>query len=305
MLPVPQPVLLLVDGMNVVRRVYEAVPGNDDNKVEGVLASSWGSIMRALREHGPTHFLAAFDHGGPTWRHKLYPDYKVSRDPMAPALRESMPWFLGRLNEAGLRALSVPGVEADDVIATLAMRAIERGFRVIVLSTDKDLCRLVEHGVELRDHFKNCWRDQAWVRERFGVLPRQITDYLALVGDDMDDIPGVPGVGVKTAVKLLAEYGDVKGVLAAAPDIKGKLGESLRQNAPLAMLSFRLASLKLDVDLGRLTPRDIQLPQEMRFFPVPSSIHAALIQTAPAALPAPYAAAAARPVPERRHSARP
>lgn len=259
----PKPTLLLADGTSIVRRVDKAVKGEDTaEKAEGALRSSWGSFMRALREHEPTHFLAAFDHGGETWRHRLYPDYKAHREPMPTHLATQLPGFLERMNNAGLRTLRVPDVEADDTIATLALRAVARGFKVIVLASDKDMFKLLASGVCVYDHFEPAWRDETWVMERYGVTPAQMTDYLALLGDDTDGIPGVPGVGEKTAAKLLGEYGDLAGVLAAAPEIKGKLGERLREGAGSAQLSRALAALKTDVDLG-ISPNDIRLPRSM------------------------------------------
>lgn len=266
MLPVAPPQkqkLLLADGTSIIRRVDKGVKGDDSlEKAEGTLRSSWGSFMRALREHEPTHFLAAFDHGGETWRHRLYPHYKEHREPAPPMLMSQVPGFLERMNNSGMRTLRVPDVEADDTIASLALRAVARGFEVVVLASDKDMFKLLPSGVLVYDHFESAWRDEQWVSERFGVSPGQMTDFLALMGDETDGIPGVPGVGEKTAAKLLREHGDLDGVLAAAPSIKGKLGERLREHAGDAHLSRELAALKTDVDLG-ISPKDIRLPQSI------------------------------------------
>ena len=260
LLPPQKPKLLLVDGTSIVRRVFEAVKGDDTpERAEGSLNSSWGSFMRALREHEPTHFLAAFDHGGETWRHRLFSQYKADRKPMSAHLHAALPGFLERLNSAGMRTLRVPDVEADDTLTTLALKAVERGFEVVLLASDKDLYKLLASGVCIYDHFQSEWRDAEWVQERYGVTPDKMTDYLALMGDDVDGIPGVDGVGEKIAARLLSEYGDVEGVIAASDDIKGKLGERLRDSFAVARLSRRLATMRTDVPLG-LTPRDIQLP---------------------------------------------
>lgn len=259
----PKPKLLLVDGTSVVRRVFEAVKGGTDAKrAVGAMNSSWGSFMRALREHEPTHFLAAFDHGGETWRHRLFPAYKSGRKPVAPELLAELPGFLERMNNGGMRTLRVPDVEADDTVGTLALKAVARGFEVVVLASDKDLYKLLESGVRVYDHFQSEWRDSAWVRQRFGVEPAQMTDYLALMGDDVDGIPGVPDVGEKKAARLLAEYGTLDAVLAAAESIKGVLGQRLVESAGAARLSRQLATLKTDVPLG-ISPRDIQLPAHL------------------------------------------
>jgi 5'-3' exonuclease len=295
-----KPKLLLVDGTSIVRRVFEAVKGEDTpGRAEGALNSSWGSFMRALREHEPTHFLAAFDHGGETWRHRLYPQYKVDRKPMSANLSAALPGFLERLNNAGMRTLRVPDVEADDTLTTLALKAVERGFDVVLLASDKDLYRLLSNGVRIYDHFQSEWRDAVWVQDRYGVTPDKMTDFLALMGDDVDGIPGVDGVGEKLAARLLNTHGDLEGVIAAAGDIKGKLGERIRESFEVARLSRQLATMRTDVPLG-VTPREIQLPAALvahiQTMPAPRLVrttpmahevgqahHAAQSQEAPAA----------------------
>lgn len=259
-IPPLKPKLLLVDGTSIVRRVFEAVKGDDTpERADGALNSSWGSFMRALREHEPTHFLAAFDHGGETWRHRLYPQYKVDRKPMSVHLSAALPGFLERLNNGGMRTLRVPDVEADDTLTTLALKAVERGFDVVLLASDKDLYKLLANDVRIYDHFQSEWRDEEWVKGRYGVAPEKMTDFLALMGDEVDGIPGVDGVGEKIAARLLGEYGDLEGVIAASDDIKGKLGERIRSSAAIARLSQQLATMRTDVPLG-ITPREIQLP---------------------------------------------
>ena len=264
----PENRLLLIDGLNIVRRVYEAIPGDDTPaKADGALKSSWASILRAISETKPTHFLAAFDHGGPTWRHDLYPEYKADRTPMAQVLRDALPAFLARMDAAGLKTLSVPGVEAEDTITSLGLKAKARRFSVVVASTDKDVLWLIDQGLEVRDHFTSVYRDEAYVQLKHAVPSRLMVDLLALMGDDSDGIPGVKGVGPVTASKLLNEYGSLEGVLAAAqPDpltglslIKGAVGEKLRVHADMARLSHKLATLKTDVKMG-FSPNDIRLP---------------------------------------------
>lgn len=270
------PKLLIVDGTNVVRRVYEAGKGPKGDKpgaaehtaerAEGALKSSWFSIRRAIKEHQPTHFFAAFDHGGTTWRHELYPDYKANRTPTPEPLRAAMPGFLEWMNNTGLRSMTVPGFEADDAIATLAVKAAARGFKVVVLSTDKDMCALLDQGVEVRDHYTPEWRDAAYVQRRFGVAPHQLLDLLALMGDDSDGIPGLDGIGPTTAAKLLGEHGSLEAVLAKAASIegiKGKIGERLRHGADFARLCRALTEMRLDAPMGSLTPRELQLPADL------------------------------------------
>lgn len=252
-------VLLLADGLNIVRRVYEANPAPDSpEKADGAVRSSLASFRRALVEHRPTHFLAAFDHGGQTWRHDLYPQYKADRKPMPPDLLARIPDIQEQLSAMGLAHCSVPGVEADDVIPTVGLHwKRTRPGRVIVLSTDKDLAVLLPAGIEIRDHFKPEWRDAAWVQAKFGVPPSLLGDFLALMGDSTDGIPGVPGVGQKTAAKLLLEYGSLEALLARAGEVKGKIGESLRASMAEARISKQLVSFKTDLTLG-LTWRSLR-----------------------------------------------
>jgi len=256
--------LLLIDGLNIVRRVYEAVPGEDsEEKATGALKSSWASILRAIRETSPTHFLAAFDYGGTTWRHKLYPQYKEHRSPMPTVLKDALPGFLDRMNDAGLKTLRVPDVEADDTLGTISVKAVARGFDVVLVSTDKDMLRLIEFGVRIRDHFKSEYRDEAYVLEKYGVASRLMGDMLGLMGDVSDGIPGVAKIGIKTAAKLLNEYGGLDNILDAAcsviDPIKGAIGVRLQESVAIARLSRDLAALKLNVPLG-ISPNDIRLP---------------------------------------------
>ncbi|MEJ6002779.1 5'-3' exonuclease [Paucibacter soli] len=252
--------LLIADGTGIVRRVNEAVHGDiEDDRIAGVIRSTWQSLLRGIREHEPTHFLAAFDHPGKNWRHDLFAEYKLDRSPMPESLSGAMPSFMEHLNNSGLRAMSVPGVEADDTISTLATKAAARGFEVIVLTSDKDMLGLLDFGVQVYDHFGSKWRDHAWVLEHFGVSPSQMTDLLALMGDETDGIPGVAGVGVKKAAKLLSQYGTLDAILENAHLVAGKLGESIRASADVARLSRALATMKFDLLLG-IAPRDLELP---------------------------------------------
>lgn len=244
--------LLLIDGLNLVRRVYEASPvENSPEKAKDAMRSSLASFRRALREHQPTHVLAPFDHGGTTWRHELYSAYKANRKPMPQPLRDVLPELFEHLSRLSVQAVSVAGVEADDVVATVCHRWIEgnRG-SVTVLSTDKDLAALLAHGARIRDHFKPEWRDEAWMQTKFGVSADKLHDLLALAGDSTDGVPGVPGVAAKTAAKLLNTYGSLEAVLANASSIKGKLGENVRMSIETVRLARQLVGFKTDLTLG-------------------------------------------------------
>ncbi len=244
--------LLAIDGLNIVRRVYEAnVEPDTAAKAEAALRHSIASFKKLLATHQPTHVLPAFDFGGHTWRHDLYPQYREKREAMPDVLRERLPDFYTQLATLGLRVVSVPEVEADDVIATGVMRWLAEGRGdAVIASTDKDLHVLIAHGAVLWDHFKSEWHDSKWVEEKFGVSPEKLTDLLALMGDVSDSIPGVSKVGVKTAAKLLQSYGDIARIMAGAGILKDGLGERLRKDSAQLAVSRKLVELKTDVRMG-------------------------------------------------------
>jgi DNA polymerase-1 len=244
--------LLAIDGLNIVRRVYEASPEPDsDLKASIALRHALSSFRNVLETHAPTHVLAAFDYGGPNWRHTLYPRYREGRAPMPAYLRDALPGFHERLREVGLHVLAIPEVEADDVIATGVLRWLQEGRgEAVVATTDKDLHVLIAHGALVWDHFKGEWHDDPWVRKRFGVAPERMLDLLALMGDPTDGVPGVSKVGMKTAARLLNAYGDLDAVMAGAGILKTPLGERLRAERGILELSRQLVRLKTDVTLG-------------------------------------------------------
>ncbi len=244
--------LLAIDGLNILRRVFEANPEPDpQQKADAALRNALASFRRLLHDHAPTHVLPAFDAGGHTWRHDLYPAYRAGRAPMPTELRDRLPEFFGMLDNIGLHVVSVPGVEADDVIATGVLRWLSEGRgEAIVASTDKDLHVLIEQGARVWDHFKSEWHDAAWVEAKFGVTPAQLVDYLALMGDATDGIPGVSKIGSKKAAQLLQSYGTLDRVMAGAGILMDALGAKLRKEKAQAYLSRELVTLKADVTLG-------------------------------------------------------
>ncbi|HAT30419.1 MAG TPA: flap endonuclease [Janthinobacterium sp.] len=244
--------LLAIDGLNIVRRVYEASPEPDSpEKADIALRHALSSFRNLINGHAPTHVLPAFDFGGPTWRHALYAGYREGRAPMPDALRAALPGFYVKLAGFGLRVLAIPEVEADDVIGTAVMRWLHEGRGdAVVASTDKDLHGLIAHGALVWDHFKGEWHDSAWVERKFGVPPELLPDLLALMGDVTDSIPGVSKVGLKTGAKLLRAYGNLDAVMAGAGILQGPLGERLRKEREILYLSRQLVQLKTDVRLG-------------------------------------------------------
>jgi protein Xni len=244
--------LLAIDGLNIVRRVYEASPEPDSHeKADIALRHALSSFRKLLAAHQPSHVLPAFDCGGTTWRHALYPHYREQREAMPSPLREALPAFYDKLRATGLHVLVLPAVEADDVIGTAVMRWLHEGRgEAVIASTDKDLHGLIAHGALVWDHFKGEWHDHAWVERKFGIGPALLPDLLALMGDATDGIPGVSKVGVKTAARLLRAYGDLDAVMAGAGILKGPLGERLRNERDTLYLSRQLVQLKTDVLLG-------------------------------------------------------
>lgn len=254
------PTLLLLDGTSVVRRVYEGVPGEDSpERAQGAITASLHSIKRSLKEHQPTHFLAAFDPAGSTWRHDLHPDYKVLRKPMYPGLRDQLPSLYGQMSDLGFRSICHPGVEADDTIGTIATKAAARGFVVVIVSNDVDMCSLLGPRIRVYSHFSKRWHDENWLFENWGVQPGQVSDAKALIGDQDKSIAGIAGVGPKIAARLLREHGDLEGVLSAAPKIKGVIGQRLVEGAEACRLGKKLFTLKRDVDLT-IRPSELALP---------------------------------------------
>ena len=243
--------LLLIDALNLIRRVYAAQPGEDGpERAEGARGSSVQSLKRALREASPTHAACVFDGEGPSWRHELEPRYKEGHKPMPEALAEALDGYRQAFREIGVSSLAFPGLEADDVIATIAAKAAAAGAAVTVLSTDKIFGELLTSGVRVRDHFQDRDTDAAYLMRKFGVEPEQLADYLALAGDRGNNIAGVPGIGAKTAADLLTRFASLEEVLAATERIGGKLGERLREHAETARRCRRLVGLRADLELG-------------------------------------------------------
>ncbi len=245
------PVLVLVDGSSYLFRAFHALPPLTtlDGVPTGALHGVLGMIQKLVLEENPSHVAVVFDAPGKTFRDELYAEYKAHRPSMPEELRVQIAPLHQAIVALGLPLLMVEGVEADDVIATLTQQAQARGLSVLISSGDKDMAQLSAPGVSLIDTMKNTRLDPAGVEEKFGVPPGRIVDYLALMGDSSDNVPGVKGCGPKTAVKWLQEYGSLDGVMAAAADMKGRAGENLRAALAHLPLSRELVTVKTDVAL--------------------------------------------------------
>ena len=243
--------LLLIDASNWLFRAYHALPPLTNAKGEptGAIYGFANMLKRLHREHDTARIAVVFDASGTSFRNTIYPDYKANRSETPEDLKSQFEPILEMIRAQGLPLLLVPEVEADDVIGTLAKQGEAAGMEVLIVTGDKDMAQLVTERVALLDTMKNRRMGPAGVLEKFGVRPDQIIDYLTLMGDAVDNIPGVPGVGEKTAAKLLNEHGSLEGVVAAAPQVKGKLGENLRAALPQLPMCRVLATIKCDVVL--------------------------------------------------------
>lgn len=251
-----KPLLLLVDGSSYLYRAYHAMTnlsapdGTPTGAVYGVL-----NMLRRLAADYPHEYgCCVFDAKGKNFRHALFPDYKATRPPMPDDLRPQAEMLPEIVRALGWPVLSVPEVEADDVIGTLAKRAQEQGWRVVISTGDKDMAQLVNADVTLINTMSNETLDEAGVVEKFGVRPDQITGYLALMGDKVDNVPGVEKCGAKTAAKWLQTYGSFQSVIDHADEITGKVGENLRAALPQLPLSHQLVTIQTDTDLRRELP---------------------------------------------------
>jgi len=243
--------LILVDGSSFLFRAFHAVPplsnaqGEPTNAIYGVS----NMLRKLINDYGTPYFAVVFDAPGKTFRHDLYDQYKAHRPPMPDDLRVQIAPLHDLIRSLGLPLIIEHGVEADDVLGSLAQNAARQGFHVIISTGDKDMAQLVNEHITLENTMTNTRMDIAGVEEKFGVKPEQIIDYLALMGDAVDNIPGVPKVGPKTAAKWLQEYGTLDNLVAHAGEIKGKIGDNLRESLEQLPLSRELTTIKCDVAL--------------------------------------------------------
>ena len=243
--------LFLVDGSSYLYRAYHALPkltssrGEPTGAIHGVL----NMLNKLIAAEDAEHIVVVFDAPGKTFRTEMFKDYKANRPPMPDDLQEQIDPLLEAISAMGLPLLRINGVEADDVIGTLCFQASENGMNTIVSTVDKDIAQLVNEKVTLVNSMTGSLLDREGVKNKFDVYPEQIIDWLALVGDTSDNIPGVPRVGAKTAAKWLKEYSNIDKIIENAEEIPGKVGESLRDNIEQLKLSRQLATIRQDVNL--------------------------------------------------------
>jgi DNA polymerase I len=284
--------LILVDGSGYLYRAFHALPPLTTSKGEptGAVLGVLNMLNKMLKEETPDRIAVVFDAPGRTFRDDLFDQYKAHRVPMPDDLRSQVQPLLDAVAAMGLPLLRVPGVEADDVIGTLAKQGADAGFKVVISTGDKDMAQLVGPNVELLNTMSNTRLDRIGVKAKFDVFPEQIVDYLALVGDASDNIPGVTSVGPKTAAKWLNQYHTLDGLVAHAADIGGKVGENLRSELLMLELSRKLATidatLELDITAEQLSAGVPDLPR-LRELYTRLELRALLKSLGPETLPPP------------------
>jgi DNA polymerase I len=245
------PDLLLVDASSYLYRAFHALPGLSNSRGEptGAVLGVLNMLAKFFKECRAKRIALVFDAPGRTFRDDLFAEYKAHRTPMSDDLRAQVEPLLTILRAQGLPLLRVEGVEADDVIGTLASRAASAGHSVLISTGDKDMAQLVSESITLVNTMSNTVLDRAGVKAKFDVFPEQIIDYLALVGDSSDNIPGIDKVGPKTAAKFLNQYGTLDSLIEHVAEVSGKVGENLRAGLETLELSRRLATIHSNLDL--------------------------------------------------------
>lgn len=250
--------LVLVDGSSYLFRAYHALPllTNSKGEYTNAILGVTNMLKKLMSTYPDAYFGVIFDAPGKTFRNDMYPEYKANRTSMPEELREQIKPLHELIKAMGLPLVMESGVEADDVIGTLAVQAETAGLSVIISTGDKDIAQMVTDKISLINTMNNQWLDVEGVKEKFGVPPERIIDYLALMGDTSDNIPGVPKVGPKTAAKWLNQFGTLDDIIARADEVKGKVGESLREHLDAIPLSKKLVTIRCDVPLNE-APTDL------------------------------------------------
>lgn len=250
--------LLLIDGSNYLFRAYHALPAltTSQGHPTGALKGFLGMLSKVRDISQADKAVVVFDTPGPTFRHEMFPEYKAQRPPMPEDLRVQIEPLQTVIRQLGWPLLLVPGIEADDVIGSLAHMATQAGHQVVIASGDKDLSQLVDENVVVLNTMNNKFYDIEGVKAKYGIEPRQMIDYLALMGDKVDNVPGIKGCGEKTAAKWLNEYGSIEGICEAAPTMKGKIGENLRAGLPFLEVARQLVTVKCDAAIDGIASFD-------------------------------------------------
>ncbi|WP_064602198.1 flap endonuclease Xni [Photobacterium sp. J15] len=241
--------LVVIDALNLIRRVHAAQHGEPD--VANTARVCCQALSKIISSSNPTHIVAVFDHHGEDrgWRAELLPGYKEGRKPMPQELLEGMDMIQDAFMEMGIDSLLSDGDEADDLVATLALKVADRDQQVTIISTDKGYCQLLRPTLRIRDYFQQRWLDSPFIEKEFGVKPEQLPDYWGLAGISSSKIPGVAGIGPKAAVELLSLYPNLEAILAA-DDLPPKWKKKIDGHHEEAIASKQVSQLKTDLQLG-------------------------------------------------------
>src|SRR5688572_21434920 len=246
-----RPDLVLVDGSSYLYRAFHALPpfSNSRGEPTGAVFGVLNMLAKFLKDYDPERIAVVFDAPGKTFRDELFAEYKAHRPPMPDDLRSQIQPLFDAVRAQGLPILRETGVEADDVIGTLACQAAKEGMTVLISTGDKDMAQLVGPKITCINTMSGTVLDRDGVKAKFDVFPEQIIDYLALVGDSSDNIPGIDKVGPKTAAKWLGQYQTLDSLVANAANVSGKVGENLRAGLATLELARKLATIRTDVTL--------------------------------------------------------
>ncbi|MDG3088884.1 flap endonuclease Xni [Vibrio hannami] len=241
--------LVIIDALNLIRRVHSAQP--DPSDINRTIETTKRTLNRIISESNPTHIIAVFDHHlqDRGWRAEILPSYKENRKPMPEPLSEGLDAIQEAWWELGIDSLLSEGDEADDLVATLAVKVASHGERVTIISTDKGYCQLLAPTLQIRDYFQHRWLDTPFIESEFGVKPSQLSDYWGLTGVSSSHVPGVPGVGPKAAKEILTQFSNIEDAFAS-DELPQKYRKKLDEHIELARKCKQISTLKTDIQLG-------------------------------------------------------
>ena len=241
--------LVIIDALNLIRRVHSAQP--DPTDIARTITTTSRTLQRILNEAQPTHIIAVFDHHLQErgWRAELLPEYKQNRKPMPEPLLNGLEAIQDAWWKMGIDSLLSDGDEADDLVATLAMKVAEHHEKVTIISTDKGYCQLLSPTLQIRDYFQHRWLDEPFIAKEFGVKPHQLADYWGLTGISSSQVPGVAGIGPKAAKEILTQFNDIEQAYAS-DELAAKYRKKLDEHLDSARRCKQIAALKTDIELG-------------------------------------------------------
>ncbi len=241
--------LVIIDALNLIRRVHSAQP--DASDIARTITTTSRTLTKIINETAPTHIIAVFDHHlqDRGWRAELFPGYKQNRKPMPAPLLAGMDDIQQAWWELGVDSLLSQGDEADDLIATLAVKVAEYKETVTIISTDKGYCQLLSPHIQIRDYFQHRWLDEPFIADSFGVKPSQLADYWGLTGISSSQVPGIPGIGPKAAHDILTQFDDIEQAYQSEA-LASKYRKKFDEHIEMARLCKKLAALKTDIPLG-------------------------------------------------------